>query len=68
VIGKPILDFAEQERFGTAAIPIALAAADVNGDGALDLISANYGGTISVLVNATHREDGIFANGFERSM
>jgi hypothetical protein len=68
VIGKPILDFAEQERFGTAAIPIALAAADVNGDGDLDLISANYGGTISVLVNATHREDGIFANGFERSM
>ncbi len=36
VTGEPVLDFAEQERFGTAAIPIALAAADVNGDGDLE--------------------------------
>ncbi len=40
---------------GSALNPLSLAVADVNGDGALDLVSANYGnssGTLTVFTNA----------------
>jgi hypothetical protein len=64
--GATALDFAEQEQFGTGSFPAAVTAADVNGDGDLDLVSANYvGGTASVLLNAAGLKDYVFADGFE---
>lgn len=64
--GATAVDFAEQERFGTGSFPAAVIAADVNGDGDLDLVSANYGGgTASVLLNAAGLKDYVFADGFE---
>lgn len=66
VAGSMVLAFAEQQRFATGWVPIAIVTADVNGDGDLDLISSNYvSGTVSVLLNATGLEDYVFADGFE---
>jgi hypothetical protein len=61
--GASVLDFAEQTHWSTGAAPDALAVADINGDGRLDLITANYAdATASVLLNGGHH---IFANGFD---
>jgi trimeric autotransporter adhesin len=44
--------FGAQQDFGAESEPIAVAAADLNGDGKPDLIVVNFGGgTVSVLVN-----------------
>jgi len=44
--------FAAQQSFAAGTSPAAVATADVNGDGKRDLLVANGGGTISVLLNA----------------
>ncbi len=46
--------FAAQQAFQAESEPIAVAAADLNGDGKPDLIVVNFGGgTVSVMVNTT---------------
>ncbi|MFC5490815.1 beta strand repeat-containing protein [Dokdonella soli] len=46
--------FATQQTFATGSIPVAVTAADVNGDGKPDLIVANRNAnTVSVLLNTT---------------
>ncbi|MDO7848651.1 VCBS repeat-containing protein, partial [Hymenobacter sp. M29] len=47
--------FAPQTSFAVGIGPLGVAAADVNGDGKLDLLTANNGGTgsVSVLLNTT---------------
>ena len=49
----PTPTFAAQQPFITGAIPYSVTAADVNGDGKLDLIESNLGGSVSVLLNTT---------------
>jgi hypothetical protein len=49
----PTPTFAAQQPFSTGAIPYSVTAADVNGDGKLDLIESNLGGSVSVLLNTT---------------
>ena len=46
--------FAAQQSFATGTSPYSVSAADVNGDGVPDLVTANYGNnTVSVLLNTT---------------
>lgn len=46
--------FAAEQRFNVGNVPTAVALADLNGDGKLDLIAANSGAvTVSVLLNTT---------------
>lgn len=55
--------FASPKAYATGSFPLALAVADVNGDGRSDLATANYGegvNSVSVLVN---RGDGRFRAG-----
>jgi hypothetical protein len=52
----PSATFASQQTFNTGASPEAVVMADINGDGKLDLVSANSNsspGTVSVLLNTT---------------
>ena len=50
--------FATEVRYTVGAQPVSLIAADLNGDGRLDLVSANVGGdSISVLIG---KGDGTF--------
>jgi hypothetical protein len=52
--GAAVPSFATQQTFATGAAPSSLAAADVNGDGLVDLIVANAADdTVSVLLNTT---------------
>jgi len=52
--GATTPSFAAQQTFATGAGPFSLMAADLNGDGQVDIIVANTGsGTLSVLRNAT---------------
>lgn len=51
--GATTASFAPQQAFATGSGPASVAAADVNGDGRLDLIVANSNNTISVLLNTT---------------
>ena len=52
--GAATPSFAAQQTFATGSGPIAVTAADVNGDGKPDLIVANQNGnTVSVLLNTT---------------
>jgi microcompartment protein CcmK/EutM len=52
--GATTLSFAAQQTFATGSDPTAVAVADLNGDGLLDLIVANDGSdTVSVLMNTT---------------
>jgi len=52
--GAATLTFTIQQPFATGSQPIAVTAADVNGDGRPDLIVANeVGNTVSVLLNTT---------------
>jgi trimeric autotransporter adhesin len=54
VPGFDFPDFAPQQTFATGPEPSSVTAADVNGDGKPDLITANFNsGTISVLLNTT---------------
>jgi len=44
--------FGATARFPTGPLPVAVQAADLNGDGSIDLITANEGdGTVAVLYN-----------------
>ncbi len=45
--------FAAQQTFVNVNSPVSLVASDLNGDGRLDLVLANQGGTVSVLFNST---------------
>jgi hypothetical protein len=57
--------FSAEQTFATGLLPLSVTAADVNGDGKLDLIVANLSGsTVSVLLNTT-APDRIFADGFQ---
>ncbi len=52
--GATTLSFATQQTFAVGTNPIAVAPADVNGDGRPDLVVANFGGgSVSVLLNQT---------------
>lgn len=52
--GAMISSFAAQQSFAVGSHPNSVTAADLNGDGKVDLIAANTGdGTISVLLNTT---------------
>jgi len=52
--GAAAASFAAQQTFATGTNPIAISAADINGDGEPDLIVANNGsGNVSVLLNTT---------------
>jgi elongation factor P hydroxylase len=53
VPGATTPSFAAQQTFATGAGPDSVTAADVNGDGMPDLIVANQGGRVSVLLNTT---------------
>ena len=54
VPGAATPSFAAQRTFAAGSGPIAITAADINGDGKLDLILTNFGGnTVSVLLNTT---------------
>ena len=60
---SPAPSFAGPKSYATGRFPVALAVADVNGDGRPDLATANYGegaNSVSVLVN---RGDGSFGAG-----
>ena len=49
-----VLNFATQQNFNTADYPISVALGDVNGDGLLDIVTANFGAnSVSVLLNTT---------------
>jgi hypothetical protein len=51
---------------GTATPPVNVAAADLNGDGKLDLVTSNYNGTVSVLLgngNGTFKPAQTFSDG-----
>jgi hypothetical protein len=43
--------FAGPRNYTTGEGPFSVATGDLNGDGSLDLATANYGGTVSVLLN-----------------
>ncbi len=53
--GAGVASFAAQVTFATGRGPLSVAAADVNGDGKLDMLVANYidNNTVSVLLNTT---------------
>ncbi|MCC3153338.1 FG-GAP-like repeat-containing protein, partial [Hymenobacter sp. BT770] len=52
--GAATPSFAAQAAFATGSNPLSVAAADVNGDGKPDLLTANYtSNTVSVLLNTT---------------
>ena len=52
--GSPDISLAAEQTFATGNMPIAAAAADVNGDGKPDLIVVNCGdATVTVLINTT---------------
>ncbi len=58
VPGSLMASFGIKQSFAAGSLPLAIAVADLNGDGKPDLIAANYsysasGGTISVLRNTT---------------
>jgi len=77
--GASTPSFATQQTFATGTDPVAVTAADVNGDGKPDLIVANFiDNTVSVLLNTQYQalfagspatgtivHDYIFANGFQ---
>jgi Ca2+-binding RTX toxin-like protein len=51
-LSSPGASFTAQQPFTTGAVPVSVAAADVNGDGRLDLITANPSSSnVSVLLN-----------------
>jgi len=57
--------FAALQMFATGTSCLSVTTADINGDGRLDLVVANLGGSnVSVLLNTT-LSDIIFANGFQ---
>ena len=51
--GAATASFAPQQTFPTGSYPSSVTAADVNGDGKPDLITAGSGHTVSVLLNTT---------------
>ena len=54
VAGSTTSSFAAQQTFNMGQSPVSVAAADLNGDGKPDLVSANFnGGSASVLINST---------------
>jgi hypothetical protein len=51
--GATVPAYATQQTFATDQEPLQLVAPDINGDGKADIVSANFFGSISVLLNAT---------------
>ena len=51
--GAAVPSFATQQAFAAGSSPSAVTATDINGDGNADLIVANSGGTVSILLNTT---------------
>jgi hypothetical protein len=52
--GNPTATFTAKQDFGTGTVPISVAMGDLNGDGKLDLVIANFNSnTVSVLLNTT---------------